>query len=145
MTTAPDLDQRLAFARDWAHASPFYEQLRISVEELAEGQSVVRLDASDVHNNADGIVHGGVLPALADAAMGCALRTVHGRAAQLLTVESNLRYVRPASGGVLRAYGRVLQAHRSVAFTEVEMADEEHRLLARGGATFLLRFEDTAP
>jgi len=114
----------------------------ISVDSLEEARAILRLDATGAHLNADGIVHGGVLPSLADAAMGCAFRTLHGDAAQLLTIESNLRYVRPASAGPVAAYGRVVQAHRSVAFTEVEIVDGEERLLARGGGTFLLRMDE---
>ena len=94
----------------------------ISVDSLEEARAILRLDATGAHLNADGIVHGGVLPSLAD--------------------ESNLRYVRPASAGPVAAYGRVVQAHRSVAFTEVEIVDGEERLLARGGGTFLLRMDE---
>ncbi len=145
-SAASDLDQRLAFARRWAESSPFYEQLGIAVESLDEGAARVRMQAAGDHLNADGIVHGGVLPALADAAMGCALRTVHGASAQLLTVESNTRYVRPAGPGVLTADGRVIQAHRNIAFVEAEISDDAGRLLARAGATFLLKFpESTNP
>ncbi len=134
-----DLDERIAFARRWADGSPFYHSMGISIDALDDGRATLRLDVSEAHLNADGIVHGGVLPALADATMGSALRTLHGAAGQLLTLESNLRYVRPAAAGAIVAQGRVVQAHRSVAFTEVEIAGPDGHLLAHGGGTFLIR------
>ena len=49
----------------------------ISVDSLDEVRAILRLDATGAHLNADGIGGGGVLPSLADAAMGCALRMLH--------------------------------------------------------------------
>ena len=89
MTTrsTPDLEERIFFCPTRAAASPFYQQMGIGVDSLEEARAILRLDATGAHLNADGIVHGGVLPSLADAAMGCALRTLHGDGAQLLTIE----------------------------------------------------------
>jgi uncharacterized protein (TIGR00369 family) len=135
----PRADGRLEFARAWAAGSAYYRRMGIAVQGLEEGQSRLRLLAEEHHLNSDGILHGGVLPALADAAMGTAARTVHGAAAQLLTSESNIRYLRPAAGGEILALGRVVKAGRTLIVTEAEMSDAEGALLAKAGATFVVR------
>ena len=136
------LEARLAFARAWTGGSPYYERMGISIDDLGEGRALLRLTVAAHHLNADGIVHGGVLPALADAAMGSAARTLHGEVAQLLTIESNLRYFKPASGGALLAEARVAKPGRRVAAMDVEIRDEAGAMLARGGGSFLIQWRD---
>jgi len=131
-------DANVTYARDWAARTPFYARMGIAVETMEPGRARLRLDVDEGHRNADGIVHGGVLPALADAAMGSAARTLHGASAQLLTAESNLRYVRAVSGGRLLADGRVVKAGRRVVFVEVEVTDAGEAV-ARGGGTFVIQ------
>lgn len=130
---------RIAYARAWTGGSPYYARMGIAVEALDEGRATLRMDARAEHLNADGIVHGGVLPALADAAMGSAARTLAGDAAQLLTAESNLRYLAAVREGAVRAEGRVVKAGHRVVFTEVDITDAQGALVARGGATFIVR------
>jgi uncharacterized protein (TIGR00369 family) len=141
-----DRESRLSYARHWAGNSPYYRHMGFAVDSLDEGRARLKLFAGMDLLNADGILHGGVLPSLADAAMGSALRTLVGDAAQLLTVESNLRYLRPVAGeggsATVVADGRVVRAGGHVAVVEVDLTDGEGQLVARGGGTFMLRAED---
>jgi len=73
-----ELDERLAAVRAFAATSPYYQAMGMSVAEIDEGRVVLRVGVQPSHLNADGIVHGGVLPAIADGAMGNALRTLYG-------------------------------------------------------------------
>jgi acyl-CoA thioesterase len=129
-------------ARDWAESAPFYETFGIAVEEMAPGRARLRLAVDRRHLNADGIVHGGVLPAFADAAMGSAARTLHGERAQLLTAESNIRYLRAMQSGTLMAEARVVKAGRRLAFLEVDVSDDQAEIVARGGATFVIQMRE---
>lgn len=113
-----------------------FEQ-RAGVESLAEARAIVRLDASIAQLNADGIVHG-VHPSLAGAAMRCVLRTRNGDEPRLFTIERDRRHARAASKGAI-ADRRVVRAHRSVAFTEFEIAGNGKRLPAGGDLTFRVR------
>jgi uncharacterized protein (TIGR00369 family) len=134
-----DAPARLAFVRDFAATSPYYQAMGMSLLEIEEGRAVLRIEIQPSQLNADGIVHGGVLPAIADGAMGNALRTLNGAAAQVLTAEVHLHYLRPVSGGVIVAEGRVVQSGRRLSFAEVEMRDEATgKLVARGSGTFVI-------
>ncbi len=135
----PDLETRLAFVREFAATSPYYQAMGMSLVELAEGRVMLRVAVQPSHLNADGIVHGGVLPAIADGAMGNALRTLNGAAAQVLTAEIHLHYLRPVRGGALLAEGRLVQSGRRLSFAGVELRDEASgTLVARGSGTFVI-------
>ena len=137
--SADDVEARLAFVREFAASSPYYQAMGMSLAEASEGRVVIRVDLQPSQLNADGIVHGGVLPAIADGAMGNALRTLYGSAAQVLTAEVHLHYLRPAAGGALLADGRVVQSGRRLSFAEVEIRDEASgKPVARGSGVFVV-------
>ena len=139
-----DLDSRLAFVREFAATSPYYQAMGMSLLEIDEGRALIRMEVQPAHLNADGILHGGVLPAIADGAMGNALRTLNGGAAQVLTAEVHLHYLRPVRGGALLAEGRLVQSGRRLSFAEVELREEESgKIVARGSGVFVI--EPTGP
>lgn len=137
-----EVDDNVRYVRGWAEVAPFYRTLGIAVEDVAPGRVRLRLEVDERHLNGDGIVHGGVLPALADAAMGSAARTLHGERAQMLTAESNIRYLRPIDGGVILAEARIVKSGRRVAFVEVDVTDATGELVARGAATFVIQMKE---
>ena len=133
-----DLETRLAYVRTFAQTSPYYKSMGMSFAEVQDGRVVLRVEIQAQHLNADGIVHGGVLPAIADGAMGNALRTIVGEGAQVFTAEVNLQYLRPVTGGTLLADGRVVQSGRRLSFGEVEIRDEASgRVHARATGVFV--------
>ncbi|MGB2694296.1 MAG: PaaI family thioesterase [Dehalococcoidia bacterium] len=140
MSDVSDRDERLAFVREFAQTSPYYQAMGMSLLEIDVGRALLRVAIRPSHLNADGIAHGGVLPAIADGAMGNALRTLNGEAAQVLTAEIHLHFLRPVTGGALLAEGRVVQSGRRVSFAEVEMRDEESgKPVARGSGVFVIQ------
>ena len=133
------LESRLAAVREFAQTSPYYQAMGMSLSDVADGRVVLRVAIRDTHLNADGIVHGGVLPAVADGAMGNALRTLNGADAQVLTAEVHLHYLRPVHSGSLLAEGRVIQSGRRLSFAEVEIRDESSgKLVCRGSGVFVI-------
>ncbi len=135
-----DLETRLAFVREFAQTSPYYKAMGMSIVEIDDGRAVLRVEIQAAHLNADGIVHGGVLPAIADGAMGNALRTLGGEGSQVMTVEANIQFLRPVTGGVLLAEGRVVKAGRRVSFAEVDITDEASgKTVARATGVFVIQ------
>ena len=141
--TTTDLEARLAYVREFAASSPYYRAMGMSLVELSDGLAAIRLEIQASQLNADGILHGGVLPAIADGAMGNALRTLNGASAQVLTAEVQLHYLRPVRGGAVLAEGRVVQSGRRLSFAEVAMRDEASgRLVARGSGVFVIQHRE---
>ena len=140
---ASDRDARIAFVREFAATSPYYQAMGMSLDEIEEGRTRLRVAIQPSHLNADGNVHGGVLPAIADGAMGNALRTLHGADARVITAEIHLHYLRPMAGGTLLAEGRVVQSGRRLSFAEVEMRDEASgKAVARGSGVFVIEMRE---
>ena len=137
-----DLEARLASVREFAATSPYYKAMGMSLDIAEEGRALLHIEIQPSQLNADGIVHGGVLPAIADGAMGNALRTLNGASAQVLTAQVNLHYLRPVRGGALVAEGRVVQSGRRLSFAEVEIRDDEGKIVARGAGTFVIELRD---
>lgn len=141
-----DLETRLAFVREYGQTSPYYKALGMSMETVEDGRVVLRVEIHDQHLNADGIVHGGVLPAIADGAMGNALRTVKGASGQVFTAEINLQFLRPVTGGTLLAEGTVVQSGRRLSFAEVEIRDATSgKTHARGTGVFVIQDKEPSP
>ena len=134
-----DLEARLAFVRTFAQTSPYYRSLGMTLAEVGDGHAVLRVEIQAQHLNADGIVHGGVLPAIADGAMGNALRMIKGEGSQVFTAEVSLQYLRPVTGGTMLADARVVQSGRRLSFAEVEIKDEASgKIHARATGVFVI-------
>ena len=132
----------LATARDRTNQNRFWQYLGIQVADVGEGWARLRLTLRDDLRNAPGApVHGGVHSTLIDAAVGCALSTLHPEAAGGVgqtTLDLNVSFLAAARGAELLAEGRILRRGRSVAFGEAKVTDAEGTLVAIGRATYMI-------
>ncbi len=94
---------------------PAVKTLGIEPGEAEPGQVTFHLDVGEYHLNPFGIVHGGVLAAMLDTAMGCAVHSLLPAAVGYVTGEMNVRFLRPAllSGGALVCTGEVVNQGRT--------------------------------
>jgi uncharacterized protein (TIGR00369 family) len=103
------------------------------------GRSTWEYTVDPAHYNTNGVLHGGVLMALLDTAMGHAvgdLAAATGRfnaAAQL-----NINFLVPVKTGLVRANGEVKKMGKRLAVVEAEAVDEAGRVLALATATHSL-------
>jgi len=100
------------------------------------GRAVLRLDVRKRHKQIHGMVHGGVLAALADNAAGIAAYSVIPRGRHLVTVELKINFLEPVHEGKILAEGRVLRRGRNFVVAECEIRDEKGRLAAKALLTF---------
>jgi uncharacterized protein (TIGR00369 family) len=106
------------------------------LESFAEGEALVALEATAAHANPMGTVQGGVLAAVADAAMGWALMTILGENESYTTLEVKVNFLRPVWAGRLEARGRVKSAGRTVSLVECDVLSGG-KLVAHGVSTCL--------
>jgi uncharacterized protein (TIGR00369 family) len=120
---------------------PAMRTLGIEPVEAGPGRVTFRLEAGEFHLNPFGIVHGGVLAALLDTAMGCAVHSLLPPAVAYVTGELNVRFVRPAlvDGGPLVCTGQVEHEGRTTMVTSARIVDADERVVALAGATCLVR------
>ena len=81
------------------------------------------------------IVHGGMVTALLDTAMGQSTWTLLNHGEVFLTANLHTEFYRPTRPGPLRAEGRVVHKTRRVAFAVGELYDGDGKLLAGGRVT----------
>ncbi|HKZ08932.1 MAG TPA: PaaI family thioesterase [Methylomirabilota bacterium] len=131
----------LASVRERAHANLYWRTLGVQVEDARAGWVRLRVPARDELRNAAGApVHGGVLSALVDMAVGGALSTLHAEAAGGVgqtTLDLNVSFLSAARGDVI-AEGRILRRGRTIAFGEASVTDTAGATVAVGRATYMI-------
>jgi uncharacterized protein (TIGR00369 family) len=113
------------------------ETLGARITESEPGRVVVELEAGPRHRHGGGIVQGGVITQIADAAMGMSLATLQEDRVWNTTIELKINFIRPVVSGRIRAIGRVVEMKQTLMFGEADVLDEQDRLVARASSTCL--------
>lgn len=114
------------------------QMLGARVTEAGPGRVVIELEAGPQHRHGGGVVQGGVIAQIADAAMGMSLATLQKDGMWNTTIELKINFVRPAVEGRLRAIGRVVEMRQSLLFGEADVVDAGDRLIARASSTCMV-------
>jgi uncharacterized protein (TIGR00369 family) len=88
------------------------------------------------HKQIHGVVHGGILAALADTTAAIAAYTVVPRGVELATLELKINFLEPVPGGTVKAEARVLRNGRNFVVTECDIFNESGSLAAKALLTF---------
>ena len=113
------------------------ETLGARISESEPGRVVLELDAGPQHRHGGGVVQGGVITQIADAAMGMSLATLQEDGLWNTTIELKINFIRPVISGRLRAVGRVVEMRQTLMFSEADVLDDRDRLVARASSTCL--------
>ena len=105
------------------------------ISEAQPGRVVLELEAGPEHRHGGGVVQGGVITQIADAAMGMSLGTLQEDGLWNTTVELKINFIRPVISGRIRAVGRVVEMKKTLFFSEADVLDEQGRLVARASST----------
>lgn len=111
------------------------QTLGARLAEVEAGRVVVELDASARHRHEAGVVQGGVITQIADAAMGMTLMTVQEEGWENTTIELKINFFRPVFEDTIRALGRIVQMRSSLMFAEADVTDSQGRLIAHSTCT----------
>ena len=120
-----------------ADPAGWMETLGARIAEAEPGRVVVELVAGPQHRHGGGVVQGGVITQIADAAMGMSLATLQEDRVWNTTIELKINFIRPAIEGRLRAVGRVIEMRQTLLFGEADVLDDQGRLIARASSTCL--------
>jgi 1,4-dihydroxy-2-naphthoyl-CoA hydrolase len=124
---------------DLADAMPFAQTLGIRTAEQSAGAVVLELDWAPPLCTVAGVLHGGVIMALADSAgAACALLNLPDGATGTTTVESKTNFLGAVRGGVVSARATVLHRGRTTIVVETSVSDSAGRLVAKVSQTQLV-------
>ena len=137
MSTKLERIQNFGRAKALLEAEPagWMQTLGARIAEAEPGRVVLELIAGPQHRHGGGVVQGGVITQIADAAMGMSLATLQEDGVWNTTIELKINFVRPAVAGRLRAVGRVVDMGETLLFSEADVLDDRDRLIARASST----------
>lgn len=118
-------------------ANAFANYIGFQIDKLDEGYAEGRMKLSKEHRNPIGSVHGGCLYTCADVAGGTAASTYGDR---VTTLDSTIQYLRPGllDSTELIATGKVLKRGRRAIVSQIEIKDQNGKLLCTGTFTFMV-------
>jgi uncharacterized protein (TIGR00369 family) len=127
---AEDLRQRL-------RASNTAKQFGFTLKTAESGHVILEMPVDDRHKQIHGVVHGGVIAALADTAGGLATYMASPRGMRVATIEMKINYLEAVESGLLRAEARVVRRGMHIAVVDCDVRDES-RLVGKALMTFFI-------
>ncbi len=115
--------------------APIGKLLGLTLRRTGAGRAAVEFEADRRYANPMGTLHGGVMSAVADAAMGAAYLSLLAEGETFTTVELKINFVRPVWNAKLSAEAKVVHAGKTVGLVECEVFDIRRRLVARASST----------
>ena len=128
----------LATLRDFFASAPFMVDLGIEPVQAEPGRVTTGLALAQRHRQHTGVVHAGVIGAIADHTMGAAAQTLAADGHWVLTAEFKVSLLRAGRGQRLECVGTVVKPGRQVSFTEAEVFafdGDVRTLVAKASAT----------
>jgi uncharacterized protein (TIGR00369 family) len=135
----PGLDDRyLEALKERVRGSPFHRWAGLELRSVGDGTAELAMELEPHHFNPQGIVHGGIITAIADTSIGLALRSSLRPGLTHRTAQLNVHFLAKGEGNRLVGKGRSLHLGQRMGYGEAEVLDGEGRLLARATGTFIV-------
>ncbi len=135
MTTVNSgLDEQLySYIHDSIKRTAFYQLLELELQHIGPGYVELIVKSDVKHTNPLGLIHGGLIMSLADAAMANAIRSlgING-----LTVDCSVALLKSVhKGDIITARGKVIKAGKNIIFAEASVYVDD-QLIANSKGTF---------
>ena len=134
---AGDILERYPALREM-QAVALFSELGYRFTDAGEGWCEITLESTPKTHNLYGIVHGGVWLLVADSAMGGALGTVQAEGEQVITAQSEFRWLRALKGTTIRARAEVIRRGRTLSHCSVDLYDSEGTHIGHGNGTYVI-------
>jgi uncharacterized protein (TIGR00369 family) len=118
--------------------SPFFNFLGIKLNEFRYGETFLELEIEEKHLQLHGVVHGGVLAAMVDAAGVLAAVTQIEGHNSVTTIEMKINYLSSAKKGKLLVHGHCIKLGKTIGVSEATITDTDNKIIAHGIVTIML-------
>jgi uncharacterized protein (TIGR00369 family) len=132
--SATNVDE-VASKQDRFASAPISRLVGFNVEPGSGPVATVSINCTASHHNPMGRVHGGLVAALADAAMGIAFGRTLFDAEDFSTIEMKVNFIRPVKKGLITAHARVVERGLRIGFVECSIVNEKGKLVATSTCT----------
>jgi uncharacterized protein (TIGR00369 family) len=113
-------------------------QMGFALVKATRGRVLLRMKVDSRHLQVHGVVHGGVLAALADTAGGLASYMACPLGTRVATVEMKINYLEGVERGTVTANAEVVRIGRHLAVVDCDVTDDRRRLVAKALMTFFV-------
>jgi uncharacterized protein (TIGR00369 family) len=114
------------------------KQFGFELAEASPGRAVLHMRVDARHKQLHGVVHGGVLAALADTAGGLASYMSMPRGTRIATIEMKINYLEGVKAGTVEADARVVRIGKHIAVVDCDIRDGHRRLVGKALMTFFV-------
>jgi uncharacterized protein (TIGR00369 family) len=123
---------------------PILHTLDFKVDSAEKGQAIFSFEPQEFHYNPIGAVHGGVISAILDSAMGCTLHSILPAGTGYTTLELKVNFLKAITikTGVLRAIGKIINSGSRTALVEAQLLDSNNKLYAHAVSTCMILKQD---
>ena len=111
----------------------------MELKDVSWGKSRVEIKLGDRHLQPFGIVHGGVLSTLLDAAGFWAAYSKAEKNIGMTTIELKINYLAPVVSGKLIGSGNCIKLGRTIGFGDARIENETGKLIAHGTTTVMVQ------
>jgi uncharacterized protein (TIGR00369 family) len=129
-------EQRMGAARrGLIPYSPMGYLTELGMTEGSRGHSTFSMPASPWFANSSGLISGGVLALIGDAALGSVIHSDVGPGQGMTTAELSMSFLRPVvpkSGSAVTGSGQLIHRGRSLGISEAFLFDEDDQLISHG-------------
>ena len=119
---------------------PLLNTLDFKVESIEKGKAVFTFEPQEFHYNPIGTVHGGVISAILDSAMGCSIHSLLPAGTGYTTLELKVNFLKAITikSGELKAIGKVIHSGSRTALVEAQLTDQNGTIYAHSTSTCML-------
>ena len=119
---------------------PLLYTLDFNVSELKPGEVVFEFTPQEFHYNPIGTVHGGVISAILDSAMGCSLHSLLPAGKGYTTLELKVNFLKAVTikTGLLKTISKVINLGGRTALVEAQLIDANQTIYAHAVSTCLI-------
>ena len=119
---------------------PLLHALDFKPTHLEKGKVIFSFQPQEFHYNPIGSVHGGVISAILDSAMGCTLHSILETGSGYTTLELKVNFLKAITTKIdeLHAVGKIIHAGGRTALVEAQLIDKDNTVYAHGVSTCLI-------
>jgi len=129
-------EEYLEQVRKVVNNSPYCQLLGMEIMEIKEGESKMQMPFKEGLTHPYRVVHGGAIASLADSSVGMALVSLVEPEDRIGTIEFKINFFTFISKGNLEAHAKIIHKGSKTAVGEVEVKNEEGKLVAKVIATY---------
>lgn len=116
---------------------PFAKLIGLELDDIGSGTATLSLKVRRQLTQNQGLVHGGAIASLIDTATAFAILSLLAPRERVTTVDLTISYLRPVTGGRLRAMAKVVRAGRRLFVVSAEVFDEGGKLASTALSTYM--------